>query len=261
VVTTTYTYDPLYPVSAVLRLYSGCFATLRGTNGRLTDASYSTGQSFTYGYDEAGNRISYTGPDGSYDYDYNELDQLTHTDNVRTHWYDERGNLTEDPTRTYTWDGAGRLKIVTQGSTTTEFRYAGDGVRLAQIVDGQLTTKYVQDVVSGLPNVLAETTGGATTHYTYGLDQLAQVQDDQTQWLLGDGLGSVRQVVDNDRAHIVLSRGYSPFGNPSAALRAGLLGEDGDVVTSYGFTGEQTDPNGLVFLRARYVTLSEPTGR
>jgi RHS repeat-associated protein len=60
----------------------------------------------------------------------------------------------------------------------------------------------------------------------------------------------VRQAVAG-QGHIVLTRSYSPFGK--------LLGEDGDVATSYGFAGEQADPNGLIFLRARYYDVQ--TGR
>jgi RHS repeat-associated protein len=227
-VTINYTYDKLY---------------------RLTDADYTTGQSFDYAYDAAGNRTSYSGPEGTHSYTYDQADRLTQVDGT-TYTYDGRGNLTWDGTRSYAWDGAGRLESVTQGGTTTAYTYAGDGVRLTKAVQGQGTTRYVQDPVSPLPNVLAETTGSATTHYFYGLNQLAQVQDGQTQWLLGDGLGSVRQAV-NGQGHIVLSRGYSPFGK--------LLGEDGDVATSYGFAGEQTDPNDLIFLRARYYDVQ--TGR
>jgi hypothetical protein len=148
---------------------------------------------------------------------------------------------------------------VSQGGTTTAYTYAGDGpsaslrtgVRLVTSVNGQ-ATKYVVDVVSGLPNVLAETTAGAAVHYMYGLGQVAQLQDNQTQWLLGDGLGSVRQVVDapqgavNEQGHIVLTRSYSPFGK--------VLGEAGDVPTGFGFAGEQVDDTDLVFLRARYYS-------
>lgn len=148
------------------------------------------------------------------------------------------------------WDGAGRLKSVSQGLATTAYTYAGDGVRLSQERAEQRTV-YIRDVVSALPNVLAETTAGATVHYMYGLDQVAQLQDNQTQWLLGDGLGSVRQAV-NEQGHIVLTQSYSPFGK--------LLGEDGDVATSFGFAGEQSDAStGLVFLRARYYDVQ--TGR
>lgn len=69
----------------------------------------------------------------------------------------------------------------------------------------------MQDVV-GLPQVLVESAGGATTLYVYGVARLMQVQGDDAEWFLGDALGSVRQLVDEDGA-VVLARGYDPFGS------------------------------------------------
>jgi RHS repeat-associated protein len=60
-------------------------------------------------------------------------------------------------------------------------------------------------------------------------------------------LGSVRSVSDNTPA-ILESRLYAPYGD---ILPYGS-GSVGTSQTSYGFTGEQTDNNGLVYLRARY---------
>jgi RHS repeat-associated protein len=58
-----------------------------------------------------------------------------------------------------------------------------------------------------------------------------------------DGLGSVRGVVDNS-VGVLESRNYDPIGNP--------FGTTGTSQTDYGFTGEQTDTNAQVYLRARY---------
>jgi RHS repeat-associated protein len=58
-----------------------------------------------------------------------------------------------------------------------------------------------------------------------------------------DGLGSVRQLVDN-AGGVQMSKAYEPFGE--------VLNDAGGVATSYGFTGEWTDPTGLIYLRARY---------
>jgi RHS repeat-associated protein len=56
-------------------------------------------------------------------------------------------------------------------------------------------------------------------------------------------LGSVRDVVDNTVTQLQ-SQLYSPFGEP--------YGGSGTSQTVFGFTGEPTDANGLVQLRARY---------
>jgi len=59
-----------------------------------------------------------------------------------------------------------------------------------------------------------------------------------------DGLGSVRNSVDNS-----LTPGagetYAPYGSP---FSGGSTSPD----ATYGFTGEPTDGNALLYLRARY---------
>ncbi len=58
-----------------------------------------------------------------------------------------------------------------------------------------------------------------------------------------DALGSIRSVTDVNN-NILESRFYSPFGELTQA--------SGSPQTAFGFTGEQTDSNGLLYLRARY---------
>ena len=82
-----------------------------------------------------------------------------------------------------------------------------------------------------------------TNSYLYGLDRIAQTNGTDTQYFLGDALGSVRQLTDAGGA-VSLARGYDPFGNANWSA--------GAVQTPYGYTSEQTDVNGLVYLRARY---------
>ena len=65
--------------------------------------------------------------------------------------------------------------------------------------------------------------------------------------MLQDGLGSVRGVVDSS-LNPLESRLYEPYGAP--------FGTSGTNQTSYGFTGEQTDGSGQVYLRARYYNPS-----
>ena len=64
------------------------------------------------------------------------------------------------------------------------------------------------------------------------------------QYFGADGLGSVRQIYNS--AGIVQMNGrYDPFGN--------VMNANGNATSVYGFTGEQTDATGLVYLRARYM--------
>jgi RHS repeat-associated protein len=150
---------------------------------------------------------------------------------------------------------------------TVVYTYNGDGVRVAQAVSrsGSTTvTEWVQTLASHctsynrlsnsgceLPQVLVESTGSEITIYTCGIERLAQVKADGTEWFLGDALGSVRQVVD-DSGGVILSRDYDPYGQ--------IVAESGDGSSGYGFTGEQYNASTeLLFLRARYYGLG--TGR
>ena len=222
-----YGYDPLY---------------------RLTSATYSTGEVYTYTYDEVGNRLAMGANGQVVTYTYDTANRLTRVGEVVYTW-DDAGNLLDDGMRTYQYDYANRLVAVVSGTLTTTYVYNGDGHRVASAVNG-VTTTYVVAVL-GLPQVIVETTGGETTHYVFGHDLLAE--QDGTAWAyhLGDGLGSVRQLA-GEAGQVTLAQGYAPYGEP--------LWSEGSGTTGYGFTGEQWDAEAaLLFLRARYY---EPgTGR
>ena len=102
------------------------------------------------------------------------------------------------------------------------------------------------------------------TVYTYGYDAAGnlvnmegttrtynaanQMTNDGGDWVYTaqDGLGSVRGTIDGTQG-VNLSATYSPYG-----VRSGALPGAWDSV--FGFTGEQTDGGGQVYLRARYYT-------
>jgi RHS repeat-associated protein len=92
----------------------------------------------------------------------------------------------------------------------------------------------------GLAQVLAETTNGQSTFYVPGL---AQYSATGWEYFGQDRLGSVRTLL-NPAGELTLARNYDPFGN---GLAQGGVGSSG-----FGYTGEQTDASGLVYLRARY---------
>ena len=107
-----------------------------------------------------------------------------------------------------------------------------------------VATNYALDP-TGLAQVLIETTSGQSTHYLPGL---AQYGGNAWSYYLPDRLGSVRQLTDPSGA-VMLARSYDPFGNG--------LEQVGGGQSVFGYTGEQTDPTGLVYLRARYYLLSK----
>lgn len=206
---------------------------------RLIDANYSDGKSFHYGYDAAGNRLNMTvNGQTTTNYVYNAVNRLTSV-NGQSYSYDDNGNLTGDGLHTYAYDSANRLTSVSGGGASAQFAYNGDGDIVSQTVNG-VTTNYALDP-AGLAQVLMATTSGQSRFYVPGLAQY----DNSWQYFVPDRLGSVRQLV-NPGGQVVLGQSFDPFGN---------VIEQGRVVPSvFGYAGEQTDPTGLVFLRARYYS-------
>jgi RHS repeat-associated protein len=221
----TYTYDKLY---------------------RLTDADYSSGESFAYAYDPVGNRTVHTRTLTAttvITYAYDAANRLVNVDGVDYTW-DANGNLLSDGVRTFTYDAANRLTSVTSGTLTTTFEYDGLGNRMAQTVDG-VTTEYVLDVAGGLPEVIVATTGGAGTRYVQAQGQiLAEYDSGAWGYVLPDHLGSVRQVVDA-AGEVTLAYSFDPFGVPFETSGSGE--------SDFGYTGEWWDAEaGLLYLRVRY---------
>ena len=129
---------------------------------------------------------------------------------------------------------------------TTQFAYNGDGVRASKTIDGT-TTDYVVDLAATLPVVISDT----DAIYLYGLDIIAeQLAQSDRYYYLHDGLGSVRQLLDNT-GQIAETYAYDPFGVPLSG---------GTLPNAYRFTGEAWDAEvALLYLRARYY--QPETGR
>ncbi len=195
----------------------------------------------------------------TYTYDLaNRLSQV----NDQLYSYDLNGNLLHDGVYTYTYDTADRAKAsiglqLVDGLSTIEYRYNGDGVRTAEIVDG-LRADFVQDIAAPLPQVLTARQGGSTAHYLRGLGLIGeQGSGNDWRYYLPDALGSIRQLTD-PAGQVALSQQYDPFGS----LRSSQ-GESRSAYgppRNYGFAGEEQDPlNGQLFLRAR--TYQPSSGR
>jgi YD repeat-containing protein len=246
---TELSYNWHFAYDGLSRLVSACSYWDGGTSTCL-------GDSFEYTYDGAGNLLSFSRWSGSavetVDFVYNQANQIVCQDGDAngacgdagdiSYSYDAYGNLTSDGVKTYAYDAENRLTSVMEGASTTTYTYNGDGDRISQTVGG-MTTSYVLDTATSLTMVLAETTGTDTIYYLHGLDLVAQNDGVSTEYFGYDGLGSVRQVLDR-AGSVLFTQVFDPYGNPYASAGADS--------TSWGFTGEQTDSNGLIFLRARY---------
>ena len=213
-VTINYDYDPLY---------------------RLTSADYSTGDYYHYTYDAVGNRLTASDQLSVTSYQYDTANRLT-TAGGQTYTFDANGNLLSDGQNTYAYDSANRLISVSSGqSSVSSYQYNGLGDRLSQ--NG---VNYTLDLNAGLTQVLSD----GTNTYTYGLGRISQTST-TTEYFLGDALGSVRQLT-NTAGEVTYAKSYDPYGVVTQVSGAGQ--------SAYGYTGEQTDPTGMVYLRARYYS-------
>ena len=158
---------------------------------RLTQEKITNGNTVhtsDYTYDAIGNRLSrYDSELGLTTYTYNDNDWLlTEETNgeVATYTYDNNGNTLSkvkgvNDKINYTWDNENRLigaEITTEtGTTSTEYKYNADGVRVASIVDG-VETRYLVDANRNYAQVLEEYTadGDVEVAYVYGHDLISQ---------------------------------------------------------------------------------------
>ena len=144
------------------------------------------------------------------------------------------------------------------GTTTYGYDGLGNRLQMSYTLTGQtaVTTTFSMDIASGLSQVLDD----GTNAYLYGYGRIAQVNTGSlnTDYFLTDALGSVRQMTDASGA-VTLAQNFDPYGVAvqSSVSTGSTTGGAGS--SRYGFDGEQTDSNGLVYLRSRYY--SADTGR
>ncbi|MFC1878987.1 RHS repeat-associated core domain-containing protein [Chloroflexota bacterium] len=87
--------------------------------------------------------------------------------------------------------------------------------------------------------------------YLYGNSRIAEQDQTNTEFFMGDALGSVRQLV-NGAGMVTLAKSYQPYGE--------TLDSIGPSESDYAFTGEAYDSyitdglasQGLIYLRSRY---------
>jgi len=234
--TQTYTYD------ASDRILSVCFQA--GTCPGASDPF------IRWTYDKVGNRLSEQRPGiATTTYSYDFRDRLLSAGST-SYSYDQNGNELSAGSRTFTYDLANRLKTTTQGNTTTNYSYDGDGVRLQASTGTQASrkTNFLWDVSGGLPQVALERDGNSSPlrRYLYGTRRISMTQGSSTSYYLSDGLGSVSNLTSSSGA-TQWTWSYEPFGS----IRTETKARGSQPPNFMKFTGEYLDPTGLYHLRAR----------
>ena len=207
----------------------------------------------TFTYDRAGNRTAMTTSSGTTSYSYDNADQLTSVTPPSpaapvSYTYDKNGAVTARGSDSFTWNAARQLAALSvAGSDPENFTYNGDGLRQTRTdTTTNLTTSFVWDVSVSTPVVLDD-----GTQYVYGASGLAEQVVNGTPFsFLSDGSGSTMGIVDSTGT-LQQTYGYDVYGKATAGTN--------NHPSEFQFDGQETDPSGLQYLRARYYDPS--TGR
>jgi RHS repeat-associated protein len=158
-----------------------------------------------------------------------------------TYWVDDTSMLA---TTAASYNQANELTAYTDRAVGATYTYNGDGLR-ATATTGGTTTNYGWDsLTGGVPVLLAD----ATNDFIYGpgdtpIEQVNKTSGTAT-YLHGDQIGSIRVATDTS-GNAAATTSYDPYGN--------LINQTGTTgLTPFGYSGEYTDPTGLIYLRARY---------
>jgi RHS repeat-associated protein len=206
------------------------------------------GDPSAYGYDGAGN---ITGLDTGDALTYDSAGRLAADQpavgvTATVYGYDADGDRTSATTGTSTttdgYDQANRLTSYASNTVTSTYAYDGDGLRASVTGDGAQTDSW-DNATSDLPLLLSD----GTDDYVYGPGGQVVEQVDRASgtaaYLQHDRIGSVRTLTDQ-AGTIAGSDSYDSYGV--------LLAHDGGESTPFGYTGQYTEPSGLIYLRARY---------
>ncbi|NEQ99545.1 MAG: RHS repeat-associated core domain-containing protein, partial [Cyanothece sp. SIO2G6] len=137
-------------------------------------------------------------------------------------------------------------------TTTIEYQYNLDGVRVSSTVNGE-ETRYLIDTNRPYAEVVEEYTPGQTpdVSYIHGIEVISQTQDSESNVYLYDGHSGARKLTD-ETGQVTDSYTFDAYGN--------ILDFTGTSENNYLYRGEQDDPNvDLQYLRARYYDTD--TGR
>jgi RHS repeat-associated protein len=217
-------------------------------------------QKFTY--DFVGNRLTKSVGQSSptvtaYKYDLaNQLTEIRSGSStgplVASLSHDANGNITNDGTRTYTWDALDQLKQVSSGGATVAYAYDGGGRRIRKVVGGT-TTQWIYDG----DNIAAEfgtSWTNPTAVYVHGASVDSPMQ--QIQVTGASTYGRATYYFANELGSIVGMANNVDFSTQTQQFDAWGIKLAGTVPQSaqYGYAGREPDETGLLYNRARYYS-------
>lgn len=257
--TTTYQYDRLGRLTGIVRP-NGTTAGFNHDDGNQLQSIRETkgGKLFSYAgfkYDDAGQvkkrfraplvNSGWQHPSFSATYDH---DNRLATVNGQPVTHDDDGNMTYGPIRADS--GFLSLAYNPRNQLTTadgiSYTYDAEG-RRRTLTDGTGTTR---DVIDPAGRLLVRHHPGTTkTYYVYGVGLLYEADEtDATKTYHFDQVGSTIARTD-DTGKVIGRTEYSAYGL--------ITLKEGDMATPFLYNGQagvQTDPNGLLNMRARYYS-------
>ena len=184
---------------------------------------------------------------------YNANNQLA-TFEGQTVTHDADGNMTYGPLPdgtfgVYDYDMRNRL----ESAGGLSYDYGPEGERMGLTGNGD-TISYVNENNLGLSKVIQRTKNGQTTRYVWGVGLLYEVDSSgEATYYHYDNVGSTIALT-NESEEVIERMEYAPFGTET--YRERQPGHEGDLHDTpflwTGFFGNQTDENGLIYLRNRY---------
>jgi len=204
----------------------------------------------TYGYDNAGRRISVSGPWARTSLPTAVASPTYNAGNELTKWggsslsYDTDGNLVKQGSTSYTWNARDQLAGIAGGSPGA-FGYDALGRRISATLSGQ-TSQYVYDGLNPVQrlrsgNPVADMLDGPSLNQTF-----AVTSGGTTSSVLTDAIGSTVALAEGTGG-VSTSYTYGPFGATTTTGAA-----NGNTA---GFAGMQNDGStALYFDNARYYS-------
>jgi RHS repeat-associated protein len=229
-ITLTYGYDAASQLSAI---------TYKKADG-------TTIGDLTYTYNAVGDRIATGGslartglPSAIATTQYDVNNRLLGRDGT-TLSYDDNGNLTQDGTRTYTWNERNQLSSIS-GADTASYSYDALGRRSTAAINGQTTAT----LYDGWNPVQLQADGVAVENRLTGLgldNNFARTRGGVTESYLRDALGSTLELRDAAQNQTVAYT-YDPYGGTAS---------DAASTNGIKYTGREQDLEDLYYYRNRY---------
>ncbi|MEH8016483.1 DUF1566 domain-containing protein [Rheinheimera muenzenbergensis] len=230
---------------------------------RLVEVKQNSAVVESYGYDANGNRTSHSSllrGVANQITSYVAGDQLAQSGNA-VYSYDANGRLSQktvtenDVTEAtqYQYSSTGRLLAVTTADKAISYRHNALGQRVAKLVDGVVTEKYLwQDLTTLLAVYNADDT--VKQRFEYGLSHtpVSFSQSGQRYYIQTDHLGSPR-VISSATGTVIKTLSYDSYGNV-------ISDSNPDFTIQFGFAGGLYDAD-TQLIRFGYRDYDPETGR